>query len=215
MTDTTTRRPLGSAPGTTPSNAGQKLPAEPLTVAEASALLASIPGRSATGRRNRALVTVMYRAGLRIAEALALKASDIDLTTGTVRILRGKGCKARTVALDPGALAVVQLWTDTRRAAGLRTGPLFCTLDGGQLSRQYVSAMLKRQAVKAGIDKRVHPHGLRHSFTAGLANGGVAPHVIRDALGHTSLSVTDRYLRDVAPADVIAVMRDRDWTAPE
>lgn len=209
---------LGSAPGITPSNAGVKLPAEPLTEAEANALIAVIPSRSMTGKRNRALVTILYRGGLRIAEALALKASDIDPDRGTVRILRGKGAKSRTIGLEPGAMATVQRWMDVRKAAGIRNGVLFCTISGdaaGQpLSRQYVSMMLKRQAAKAGINKRVHPHGLRHTLTAELVAEGQPITVIRDQLGHSSLAVTDRYLRNVAPGSVIAAMQKRDWTEP-
>ena len=66
-------------------------------------------------RLNRALVTILYRGGLRIAEALALKASDIDPDRGTVRILRGKGAKSRTIGLEPGAMAAVQRWMDARK----------------------------------------------------------------------------------------------------
>jgi site-specific recombinase XerD len=209
---------LGSAPGTAPSNAGAKLPGEPLSEAEANALIAAIPSRSVTGMRNRALVTILYRGGLRIAEALVLKASDIDPDRGTVRILRGKGAKARTIGLEPGAMATIQRWLDARKAAGIRGGTLFCTISGvgaGQpLSRQYVSMMLKRQAAKAGIDKRVHPHGLRHTLAAELVAEGQPITVIRDQLGHSSLAVTDRYLRNVAPGSVIAAMQKRDWAEP-
>ena len=95
---------------------------------------------------------------------------------------------------------------------------LFCTISGdsaGQpLSRQYVSMMLKRQAVKAGVDKRVHPHGLRHTLTAELVAEGQPITVIRDQLGHSSLAGTDRYLRNVAPGSVIAAMQTREWTEP-
>jgi len=70
--------------------------------------------------------------------------------------------------------------------------------------------LLPRLAAKAGIDRRVHAHGLRHTYAAELAREGTAINVIRDALGHTSL-VTDRYLRDVAPTHVIDTMRARQW----
>jgi site-specific recombinase XerD len=107
-----------------------------------------------TGKRNRALVTVLYRGGLRIAEALALKASDVDPDRGSVRILRGKGAEVRTIGLELGAMATVQRWIDTRKSAGIRNSTLFCTISGDDagepLSRQYVSMMLKRQAAKAG-----------------------------------------------------------------
>lgn len=189
------------------------MPPEPLSRAEAEALLAVIPRRSLTGRRNRAIVTVLYRAGLRISEALALKASDVDPDASTIRVLRGKGHRARTVGLDPGGMDTVLRWTEARAAAGIR-GPLFCTLAGAPLSRQYVSAMLKRQAARAGIGKRVHPHGLRHTLAAELAAEGVPINIISRQLGHRSSAVTARYIDHVAPADVIAAMQARIWTEP-
>jgi site-specific recombinase XerD len=75
----------------------------------------------------------------------------------------------------------------------------------------YVRDMLKRKAARAGIEKRVHPHGLRHTHAAELVREGVPMNVIRDQLGHTSLATTDRYLRNVAPADVIGMGRARTW----
>lgn len=78
-------------------------------------------------------MTVMYRAGLRLAETLALKPPDVDLDAGNIRLLRGKGHKARTVGLDEGAAAIVARWLDTRRTLSLRNGPLFCTLDSRPL----------------------------------------------------------------------------------
>lgn len=212
MDDSATRR-LGSLPGSTPSNKHLPLPAEPLTRAEAEALIAAISPHSATGKRNRALVTVLYRGGLRIGEVLALKASDIDPDAGTVAVLRGKGAKRRTVGLDPGAMATIQRWIDARKAAGVR-GPLFCTLAGAPLTRQYVSAMLKRQAVKAGIDKRVHPHGMRHTHFSELAAERVPINVISKQAGHANSGITARYIDHIAPTDVIDAMRAREWTEP-
>jgi hypothetical protein len=94
-----------------------------------------------------------------------------------------------------------------------RGGPLFCTLAGGPVSAVYVRNMLRRIAAKAGVDKRVHPHRLRHTHAAELVREGTPVNVIRDQLGHSSLAVTDRYLRDIAPADLIALGRSRTWTA--
>jgi len=68
-------------------------------------------------------------------------------------------------------------------------------LDGGRIDSSYVRRLLPRLAAKAGVDRRVHAHGLRHTYAAELAREGTAINVIRDALGHTSLAVTDRYLR--------------------
>jgi len=190
-------------------------PAEVLTAEEVSALLRQCSPKAPTGIRNRALIMVMYRCGLRISEALDLKPSDIDTTKATVRVLDGKGHKPRTVAIDDGALAFVQRWMDTRRSLGLKNGTLFCTLQGGHLHHTYVRVMLKRIAAKAGIDKQVRPHGLRHSHAAELVAEGTPVSVIRDQLGHASLAVTDRYLRDIAPADVIAMGRCRTWTGEQ
>jgi len=97
---------------------------------------------------------------------------------------------------------------------GFRGGPLFCTLHGTPVSDRYVRDMLRRLAAKAGLEKRVHPHGLRHTHAAELVREGVPVNVIRDQLGHASLAVTDRYLRNVAPADLIALGKRRTWTAP-
>ena len=190
---------------------GRRFPAEPLTADEVSALLRGCSGRAPTGIRNRALIAVMYRGGLRIAEALALRPADVNPTDGTVRVLHGKGDRSRTVGLDAGAMAVVARWMDRRREFGFRNGPLFCTLAGGPLSDRYVRDMLKRLAARAGLEKRIHPHGLRHTHAAELVREGVPMNVIRDQLGHSSLAVTDRYLRNVAPADVIKLGQSRTW----
>jgi site-specific recombinase XerD len=205
---------LGSVPGQAPANKGRKFPAEPLTPAEADALIAACSAASRTGIRNRALLTVMYRGGLRIAEVLALKVSDIDPARGTIRVLHGKGNRARTVGLDSGAMAVVQRWIDARKAAGIRNGTLFCTLQGGKVSDKYVRALLGRLAAAVGIEKRVHPHGFRHTHAVELVAEGVPVNVISRQLGHANSSVTARYLDHVAPADVVAAMQRRTWQEP-
>ena len=96
----------------TPSNKGQRFPAEVLTDDEIRRLIGACSNRASTGIRNRALLVPLYRGGLRIAEALALLPKDVNPDTGTVRILRGKGRKDRTIGLDPGAMAVIQRWVD-------------------------------------------------------------------------------------------------------
>jgi site-specific recombinase XerD len=194
-------------------NKGKTYPGEVLTPDEVRAILAQCSRRAPTGIRDRALITVMYRAGLRISEALALRVSDIDFRRGVVRVRHGKGDKARIVGVGDGALAVIELWLATRRQLGLAHNgvPLFCTLKGGPVSDDAVRNMLRRRADRAGIEKRVHPHALRHSYAFELSERGTPPNVIQQALGHTSLQVTDAYLRHIAPADVIALGRADDW----
>jgi site-specific recombinase XerD len=190
-------------------NLGRKFPAEPLTEAEVLALMRGCSQRAPTGIRNRALVMVMWRVGLRVSEALDLRPADVNPDRGTVRVLDGKGHKPRTVGIDDDALTAIQRWLDVRRTMGFRTGPLFCTLDGTHMQSNYVRAMMKRLGRKAGIDKRVHAHGLRHTNATELASEGVPVNVISKHLGHANSAVTARYLDHVAPADVIAVGRSR------
>jgi len=198
----------------TSASTSRRRPPEVLSEAEAIALLKACSSRAPSGVRNRALIAVLWRCGLRISEALSLELRDVDLDAGTVRVRHGKGDRSRTVGLDEQTAALLARWLDRRQkiAAGARA-PIFCTLQGGRLDSSYVRRLLPRLARKAGIDRRVHAHGLRHTYAAELAREGTAINVIRDALGHTSLAVTDRYLRDVAPTHVIDTMRARRWPA--
>jgi site-specific recombinase XerD len=169
--------------------------------------------RAPTGIRNAALLALLWRCGLRLGEALDLEPRDIDLSAQTLHVRHGKGDKSRRLALDVQTAALLARWLDRRSALGHNgRRKLLCTLDGKPLQQSYVRTMFKRLAARAGIDSRTaHPHALRHAFAAGLAREGVPMNVIRDALGHSSLAVTDRYLRDVAPVHVEATMRAREW----
>lgn len=198
--------------GLSPGNAGKRYPAEILTPEEARALVRACSSRAATGLRNRALIVCLYRGGLRIAEALALFPKDVDAALGTITVLHGKGDRRRTVGLDPGAFAILACWLERRHTVGL-TGrqPLFCTLQGRPLKPSYVRTLLPRVAKKAGIEKRVHPHGLRHTHAAELAAEGKPVNLIQAQLGHASLATTDRYLRHIAPRELVETMRTRAW----
>ena len=198
-----------------PVNAGKKLPPEPLNPEEARALLRACSRRAPTGVRNAALLTVLYRGGLRVSEALALQPKDVDRKAGTVRVLHGKGDNSRVVGLDPGAFALVERWLDRRKALGIkRTAPLFCTLGGGPLDASYVRHLVKRLARRAGIEKRVHPHGLRHTMAVEMLREGFDVITIQRQLGHSSLATTEQYLRHLAPESLIQAVRSRSW-APQ
>jgi site-specific recombinase XerD len=165
-----------------------------------------------TGLRNRALIALLYRSGLRINEALSLHPKDLELTDGSVRVLNGKGGKSRTVGVDAGAAAVVERWLVARSSLGLNgRQPVFCTLRGHAMSDAYVRRLLKQLGRKAGIDKRVHAHGLRHTHAAQLRAEGVDIGIISRQLGHASITTTARYLDHLAPRAVIQAMRNRDW----
>ncbi len=193
-----------------------KRPPDVPTDNEVRALIAACSNRAPTGIRNRALIAVMWRCGLRIAEALALEVRDVDVDVGTLRVRHGKGDRSRTLGLDTQTTALLARWIDRRRgiAGNTRRRPLFCTLAGQTIDQSYVRHLLRRLARKAGVERRIHPHGLRHAHAAGLARDGVAANVIRDVLGHSSMAVTDRYLRDVAPIHVIRAQQNRDWSLP-
>lgn len=196
-----------------PANKGRRYPAELLSVDEIRALLRACSSRAPTGVRNRSLIAVLYRGGLRVSEALALHPKDVDQGAGTVTVLHGKGDKRRTVGMDPAAFALLERWLDKRRALGLSARkPIFCTLKGEQLDSSYVRRLLPRLAARAGIGKRVHAHGLRHAHAAELAAEGVPVNVVQAQLGHGSLATTDRYLRHIAPRERVEAMRRRAWT---
>jgi site-specific recombinase XerD len=155
----------------------------------------------------------MYRGGLRCKEALSLYPKDIDPAAGTIRVLQGKGSRARTIGLDAGAFAVIERWMEMRRKRSIDgRRPLFCTLGGDSLSPAYVRKMLPRTARKAGILKRVHAHGLRHTHAAQLASEGVPINVISKQLGHSNIGTTSRYIDHIAPQQVIEAMHKRTWT---
>lgn len=204
------------APARPPANKGRKYPAEVLTEAEVAALLDVCSQKAATGIRNRALITVMYRAGLRVSEALSLRPGDIDADAGTITVLHGKGDGRRVIGLDPGALAALARWTDRRLAAGLDVRhTVFCTLRGASLKSAYVRALLPRLAARAGVQKRVHPHGLRHTHASELAREGTPLNLVQAQLGHASRATTDRYLKHIAPEKPGKATDVRIWTPEE
>ena len=195
-----------------PTNKGIKFPAEILTRDEARRLLLAPSSDAPTGIRNRALIATMYGAGLRLAEVLALKPSDVDVDGASIRVLHAKGDVARTVGIDEGALVHVARWLDTRRGLGVRTRVLFCTLSGTALSQRYVRAMLNRMSDRVGIDKRVHPHGLRHTHAVELEQDGIHVSVIQQQLGHSNLNTTAIYLNHISPTARIDQIRHRRTT---
>ena len=194
------------------TNKGRRFPVEALTANEVKALLGGCSNRAPTGIRNRALIAVLWRCGLRISEALSLRPKDIDAQGGTVRVLHGKGNRARTVGIDEATLALLHRWLDTRYARGINGHrPVFCTLAGAPLKTAYVRVLLPRLARKAKVEKRVHAHGLRHTHAAELAAEGTPLNVIQVALGHSNAATTSRYLAHIAPQQVIDAMRSRSW----
>lgn len=207
--------------GMAPGNKGRRFPAEPLAEWEVQRLLAACSSRGHAGVRDRALIVILWRGGMRIAEALALYPKDVDLDQGTITILEGKGRRRRVIGIDPDACAVIERWMRRRRELGFGGAqPIFCVFSkngraGKAVYASVVREKLKRLAARAGIDKRVHPHGLRHTHAFELANEAVPVHLIQRQLGHSSLATTERYVSHLAPRQVIDAMQRRTWREQE
>lgn len=191
----------------------KRLPVEILTPEEVHSLMSAC-GTTPIGIRHRALIAVMYRAGLRISEALDLYPKDVDLERGAIRVLSGKGGYARTVGIDQGGIAHLRHWIDLRPRFDLDgRHPLLSALSGGRLTEAYIRRLMPRLAKKARIPKRVHAHGLRHTHAAELRSEGIDIGIISKQLGHRSIATTARYLDHIAPYAVVEAMRGRDWTS--
>jgi len=180
----------------------KRLP-NPLPVDDCETLIES-PDSDSRGKgsergrlRDRALVELLYGAGLRVGETAALDVRDLDLHRGEVRVM-GKGGKERVVPLPGAARESLREYLDSRRAPGLLAEPLFPSLrprDGRarRLGTRDIRRILKARARQVGIADRVHPHRLRHSYATHLLDMGADLREIQELLGHASLSTTEKY----------------------
>jgi integrase/recombinase XerC len=148
--------------------------------------------------RDDALAELLYGAGLRVGELVALDVRDVDLAQGEVRVL-GKGGKERVVPLPVAARRALGAWLERRRRPGVLGEPLFVALRArrGEAPRRLdardVRRRLARRALAAGLSDRVHPHRLRHSYATHLLDMGADLRAIQELLGHASLSTTQKY----------------------
>jgi site-specific recombinase XerD len=166
-----------------------------LSPAETERLIEAAAGSTPRALRDRALVELLYGAGLRVSEAVGLEKSAIDLEARIVRVV-GKGDKERLVPLGrPAAEALRRYLALGRPHLDRRYRPdLFLNARGGQLTRAGAFLILRRLAEKAGLEPgRVHPHLLRHSFATHLLEGGADLRSVQEMLGHADLSTTERY----------------------
>lgn len=185
---------------------------ELLTPEEVGALVNASSGRAPTGLRNRALVAIMYRSGLRPGEALALEPGDVDLGAGTVLVPPRKGGRSRLTGLDALTREMIRSWLERRAERGIGPSqPLFCTLAGEPLKAAYVRELLPRLAKRAGIPKRVHPLALRYANAAELAEEGMPASMIDRHLGVAPIGGARRYRRTVSEQDVAAALAARTW----
>ncbi len=177
-----------------PPKLGRKLPAV-LSQEEVERLLQGPDGSLPLGLRDKALLEFLYATGVRVSELIGLKLSHLFLEIGLIRVW-GKGSKERIVPLGRKATEVLEDYLQSARpllAKGSSGDFLFLNRRGGQLSRMGVWKILKRYANKTGINKKVSPHTLRHSFATHLLEGGADLRAVQEMLGHADISTTQIY----------------------
>ncbi len=167
-----------------------------LSIAELDQLFAAIDHSTPEGQRNRAMMETMYSCGLRVSELVNLAISNLYLDVGFVRVV-GKGNKERLVPIGDEAVNYIKLYREHIRVhVPIKKGNediLFLNRRGSKLSRVMVFMILKDLAMKAGIQKNVHPHILRHSFATHLVEAGADLRAVQEMLGHKSITTTEIY----------------------
>ena len=196
--------------GRSPRNSGQHYPADPPRVEEIVAVMRTAGG-GPHGARACGLIVVLWRAGLRISEALNLAERDLDPSRGAIVVRCGKGGKRREIGMDEWGWAQLRPWIEHR--ASLPIGALFCVVSGPTRGRPWsgpaARAQLGRLANKAGIRRRFAPHQLRHAHAVETARDGVPLNVIQRQLGHADLGISSVYLQGIDSTEVISVVHAR------
>ncbi|CAN5673038.1 tyrosine recombinase XerC [soil metagenome] len=147
---------------------------------------------SRTPLRDRALLELMYSAGLRVSELVGIDLPELDLSRHMVRV-RGKGNKDRIALFGPTATSAIREYQTSERAVPPKGSPLFTNASGGRLTTRTVQNVIKRWAVRVGLPPTVSPHTLRHSFATHLLDGGADLKTVQQLLGHESLATTQIY----------------------
>ena len=165
-----------------------------LSVEEVERIIDSTDTGSAQGRRDRAILEVLYGCGLRVSEAVGLKISHLYLDEGFIRI-HGKGNKERLVPIGEMASDAIVAYMDVRMipADAASDDVLFLNRFGKSLSRISMFKMIKKQALIAGIRKEISPHTFRHSFATHLVENGADLRVVQEMLGHENIVTTEIY----------------------
>src|SRR3954447_17765291 len=193
-----------------PGNKGRRYPAAPPRVEEIVAVMKAAGDRP-FGQRLRGLIVLLWRAGLRISEALALTEGDLEVARGSLIVRRGKGGRRREVGMDDWAWGQLRPWLTARLA--LPVGPLFCIVSGPTRGRRWsvsaARAQLRDTAAAAGVRRRFAPHQLRHAHAVELAHEGVPLVVIQRQLGHSNLGITSVYLQGIDSAEIIETVHAR------
>ena len=167
-----------------------------LTPEHLATLLESAQGDTPQAIRDRALLELMYAAGVRVSEAVGINRGDLDLAERTIRVT-GKGNKERIVLIGrPAAQALARYMEDGRSKLPAPPGEnaVFLNRDGARLSTRSVQLIIQKYARKARLPQRVWPHLLRHSFATHLLDGGAELRVVQELMGHSNVNTTQIYL---------------------
>lgn len=174
---------------------GRHLP-EVLSLDEINAMIASIDRTSSEGQRNRAILEVLYSCGLRVSELVGLRLSQLYVKDEYICV-EGKGGKQRLVPISPQALHEIELYLPDRYSLDIKPGEedyLFLNRRGRHMSRVMVFYIVRDACERCGIQKRVSPHTLRHSFATHLLENGANLRAIQQMLGHESITTTEIYV---------------------
>lgn len=171
--------------------AGRQLP-DVLSTEEIDRIIASVDASTVKGRRDSAMLEVLYSCGLRVSELISLRLGDLFFGEGYIRVT-GKGDKQRLVPVSAAARDKVQRYLDERRSMRAGEPVVFLNNRGGKLTRVMIFTILRQAALRAGIDKRISPHTFRHSFATHLLEGGASIRQVQEMLGHESILTTEIY----------------------
>ena len=146
--------------------------------------------RYPTGLRNKAMMSLMLHCGLRLSEVVNLKSGNINLTKGKLRVESGKGKKERDLAIPDYLTDLLDTWRNIRSKSNF----FFSTLKGRKFSDRYIQQMVKRYSYKAGINKKISPHTLRHTYATEYYRQTKDIETLRRILGHSDISTTTIYI---------------------
>ena len=168
---------------------------ETLSGPEVTSLIQAAGGGTPLERRDRAIVELLYASGLRVSEICEARLENLDLEQGFIRVV-GKGNKQRLVPVGSGARKSLRRYLSSGRPelVGPKTGgEVFLSVRGRKLTNQRIWQLLGELAARAGLEKNVHPHMLRHSFATHLLQGGADLRIIQELLGHADIATTQVY----------------------
>jgi integrase/recombinase XerC len=164
------------------------------------ALLDSVPDETVIQARDKAILEVMYSTGIRVSELVSLNRNELELNIGIIRV-KGKGGKERIVPIGKKAIQCLENYL--RKSENLckkyyldqtvKEAPVFLNTRGGRITTRSVARRVDKYVIKCGLQQKMSPHAIRHSFATHMLNAGADLRAIQELLGHASLSSTQRY----------------------